>query len=90
MSEDITQIILSVLGGTALGAFLNFRLGQRKQNQSEFEAIVHELKDLRKEDATAIKQYKSKIEDLEEKVFELLTEIRKLNKRLKEYEQAEK
>ena len=46
-ASEIIPIILSTIGGGVLGAFLTFKISLKKQNLTEFEALINEYKELR-------------------------------------------
>lgn len=82
-STKITEIIIALLGGGALGALMNYRLGNRKQQLPEFDAIVREYKSLYEQLEDRVKQLERYIETLESE-NDRLKEYKKIYKQLDE------
>ena len=62
----------SALAGTGLGAFLSFKLGTRKQEESEFVSIVNEYKGL-------MEGYKMEVDSLRKEVVNIQLNLNKTN-----------
>lgn len=75
---DRTNIIITIittLFGGGIGAFLTYRLGNRKQDETEFVALVSAYKEL-------VQETKDNSDDLRIRVDELESKVRGLNKAL--------
>tara|TARA_R110000772_G_scaffold240046_1_gene352171 strand:+ start:349 stop:615 length:267 start_codon:yes stop_codon:yes gene_type:complete len=82
---DYTQIIiglLSALGGGILGTFFTYRLGNRKQDQNDFEAIIGEYKSLVESYKLEVIQLRSEVDSIkilfiekEKEIIELQVEL---------------
>lgn len=69
--QYLTEIIIAIgsaLLGTGLGAYLNFRLGKRKQSESEFSTLINEYKKL-------VEEYKFEVVELRKDVQLLRLEL---------------
>ena len=62
--NEIIPLILSTLGGGVLGGFLTFKISLKKQNLTEFEALINE--------------YKTLYQDLQGRVSSLETELERI------------
>jgi len=72
MQEDLLKMIGLVFGSGIAGAFLSFKLGNRKQDNSEFTSVVKEYKQL-------VDEYKKDVNLLRDEVRQL--KIYNANKR---------
>jgi len=82
-ASEIIPLIISTIGGGVLGAFLTFKISLKKQNLTEFEALINEYKELRdhlqkRVDALEIEQNRLKsVEDKQrEEIGRLRTQLR--------------
>ena len=82
-ASEIIPLIISTIGGGVLGAFLTFKISLKKQNLTEFEALINEYKELRdhlqkRVDALEIEQNRLKsVEDKQrEEISRLRTQLR--------------
>jgi PAS domain-containing protein len=63
----ITTIITTLLGG-GVGAFLTYKLGNRKQDETEFTSLVSAYKDLVQETKDNAEELKMRVDALEQQV----------------------
>jgi hypothetical protein len=82
-SFDITNIIGLLLGGSALGAILVYLINRRKQQQSEFVALIEEYKDMLKELKVEHKTMETKFDEALERHSK---QIKKLEREVEEKE----
>jgi len=66
MSSEIIKLIGLVLGGGTIGAFLTYKLSDRKQDTNDF--------------ATLVKEYKELVDDYKKELSDLKTEVDALKK----------
>lgn len=63
--NSFIPLITTLLTGGGLGVFLTFKLGNRKQNQSELEKVIDTYREQRLEDSAVIKELRARIDELE-------------------------
>lgn len=68
----LATALISAVVGTGLGAFLSFKLGTRKQDESEFISIVNEYKGL-------MEGYKKEVDSLRQEVVTIQLNLNKTN-----------
>ena len=75
--NNIITVLITTIGAGGIGAFLTYKLGNRKQNQSDFSGVVQEYKDL-------VETYKKDVADLSKKVDLLIIDLREKEKEITE------
>lgn len=63
--NSFIPLITTLLTGGGLGVFLTFKLGNRKQNQSELEKVIDTYRERTLEDSAVIKELRDRIDQLE-------------------------
>lgn len=63
--NSFIPLITTLLTGGGLGVFLTFKLGNRKQTQSELEKVIDTYRERTLEDSAVIKELRTRIDELE-------------------------
>lgn len=84
--NSIILAVIAAISGGALGSVLTFKLGKRKQDESEFSTVISEYKEL-------VEGYKEEVLELRKEIDEVRNllnkkdfEIINLRKRLSKFE----
>lgn len=80
MSIDWTLIItslISALFGGGIGVFFTYRISNRKQDQSDFTALISEYKEM-------VNDYKSEVVDLRKEVIQLRSDVHSRENEIKQ------
>jgi len=88
---DLTQIIItiiSVIGAGGLGAFLTYKLGDRKQDESEFVTLVKEYKQLYDVQKVELSFLKKEVDNLRIQFVEKDKEVEQLRNQLMIFESS--
>lgn len=88
MQEDILKIIGLVFGSGIAGAFLSFKLGNRKQDNSEFTSIVSEYKELVLDYKNEVLQLRIDVDNLTKYLQEKRDEVKTLRNQLMIFESS--
>jgi len=64
--NSFIPLITTLLTGGGLGVFLTFKLGNRKQTQSELEKVIDTYRERTLEDSAVIKELRQRIDSLEQ------------------------
>ncbi len=78
--------IITALGGGVLGSYLTYKLGSRKQNESEFSTVTSEWKELVKGYKEEVDELRKEIDEVKELLNKKDEEIIKLKYRLSQFE----
>lgn len=88
MNEELLKIIGIVVGAGGLGAFLTYKLGNRKQDSSEFKTVVEEYKDLVTNYKSELDKLRKDFDELKVLVFQKEDEIKTLRNQLMIFESS--
>lgn len=81
LTTTITGIATALIGG-GIGSLLTYKLGNRKQDESEFSSLMREYKDLLKEAKASAEELKLRVDDLEKDVRNLTKSVNQKDKEI--------
>ena len=81
MDSIITTIAAALFSGGA-ASFLTYKLGNRKQDETEFSSLIAVYKDLLDSNKETLKEYSVRLDDLERTVENLKTEVHRKDKEI--------
>jgi len=81
MDSMITTIAAALFSGGA-ASFLTYKLGNRKQDETEFSSLIKVYKDLLDDNKETLKDYNTRLDDLERTVENLKTEVHRKDKEI--------
>ena len=88
MSNELLKILGIIFGAGGMGAFLSYKLGNRKQDGSEFSAVVQEYKDLLEGYKKEVVQLRKDVDGLKELFKEKHDEVIALRNQLMIFESS--
>ncbi len=86
--NNLIIAVISALSGGALASFLTYRIGNRKQDESEFTTLVNEYKEMVASYKEEVHQLRVELDSIRKAMVEREVEVKHLRQKLKLFEKT--